>query len=245
MGRARRRVGAETLRLLTTGGALGLGVLAIFGGAALRRAVGTGAVVLMLLAFGVLLVGGKLLLDRALLGPRTSRRAEDTAALAGLLESLPVGWYVFPDFFLAGTAVEFLVLGPGGLFAVEVYRWLTRDTGTAFPEKVAADLGGRTVELERALGRLTGAVDAFPVQPVFCVLEGEGLRVGDIVVHPSAPDLRHVRGVLLATPADLGALLRAGGPRNGVRTRALSPDVAARLARLLSGKRLGGQQPSE
>ena len=57
---------------------------------------------------------------------------------------------MFSEFFLGGAAVEFLAVGPGGLYAVEVYRWLTRETGTAFPERMAADLTARCAEIEAA-----------------------------------------------------------------------------------------------
>ncbi len=234
VGRSRRRLGGETLRLLTTFGALVLAVLVVFLALAIRSRVGTGAVISGLLVFGVLLVPGKLLLDRLLLGVGGTRRAEDSAVLARLLESLPEGWYVAPGLLVAGTVVEFLVAGPGGLYAVEVYRGLARDTGTGFHDRVAIDLAARASELELGLARMTGTTGIFLVQPVFCAVEAEGVRLGDLVVHPEAVDLREFRGVLIATPDNLGALLRAGGPRHGVRTRSLDSGVSARLMRLLS-----------
>ncbi len=231
------RVGSETLRTLTTVAAVVLVVAALFAGIKFVSAGASAvlvAVVLVVVTAG--LVVGKLVLDRRLGAGPGGRRAEDTEAVAGDLASLPDSWWVFRDFFFGGSGVEFLAVGPGGAFAVEVFRWLARDTGTSFHERVTSDLRGRAADLEAAIGRASGLGSTLCVQPVFVCLEGEGLRLGEILLHPSAPDLRHVCGVLIATRGDLLPLLRAGGPRDGVRTRTLEPDMALRLGRFLKEK---------
>lgn len=237
VGRKGGRVGSETLRTLTTVAAVVLVVAALFVGIKFVSAGGSAVLVAAVLAVVTGgLVAAKLLLDRGLGGGLVGRRAEDTEAIAGDLASLPDSWWVFRDFFFAGSGVEFLAVGPGGVFAVEVFRWLARDTGTSFYERVTSDLRGRAADLEAAIGRASGLQNTLSVQPVFVCLEGEGLRLGEIMLHPSAADLRHVCGVLIATRGDLLPLLRAGGPRDGVRARTLEPDMALRLGRFLKEK---------
>jgi hypothetical protein len=226
------------VRLATTAGALILGVLAVFLGMQSFRAGASPFVVMAVLVVIALpaLVLGKLYLDRRLLGGAGTRRTQDTRALGDLLGTLPPGWWVYADFFLGGSGVEYLVVGPSGLYAVEVFRWLARDTGTAFHEKVASELNGRSVETAAALTRLTGSRQPLAVQPVYVATESEGVRVGDILLHPAAPDLYHLRGVIVATRENLLPLLRSGGPQYGVRTRPLEPELVDRLGRMLAQK---------
>jgi hypothetical protein len=234
VGGRKRRLGRESVLLATTVAAVALGVVSVFIAIQVARA-GHGAV----LAVGIVVVlggavaAGKLLLDHVLVGGFNGRRAEDTQGLSNLLSRLPDTWWVFSEFFLGGSAVEFLAVGPGGAYAVEVYRWLARETGTAFSERAAADLTERSVLLEGAISRLSGMGASLRVQPVYVCLEAEGLSLGDLVVHPSVPDLRYVGGVLIAGPQNLLPLLRTGEPHFVVRTNRLDADKVPRLARLL------------
>jgi len=234
VGSRRQRLGRESVLLATTVAAVFLGVMSVFAAIQLARAdfsvvLAVGAVVVL----GGGIVAGKLMLDHILVGGTEGRRAEDTRRLAGLLASLPDTWWVFGELFLGGSAVEFLALGPGGAYAVEVYRWLTRETGTAFSERMAADLTARSSQLEAAIGRLSGMGGALRVQPVYVCLEAEGLRLGDLVLHPSVADIRDMGGVIIAGPQNLLPLLCTGGPGVAVRTNGLDTDMVPRLARLL------------
>ena len=83
------------------------------------------------------------------------------------------------------------------------------------------------------MNRLSGMGGALAVQPVYVCLEVEGLRLGDLVLHPDVPDVRDVGGVLIAGPQNLLPLLRTGEPHFAVRTTRLDPDKVPRLARLL------------
>lgn len=235
IGGRRRRVGDESVRLATTAGALVAGVAAVFVGIqGVRSGIGTALVVAVLVVLvAPALVVAKLLLDRRLVGASASRRTQDTRALGERLAGLPDTWWVFPDAFFADTGVEFLVIGPGGLFAVEVFRWLARDTGTAFHEKVASELATRAQELRIVLTRMTGSREGLPVQPVYVSMEAEGLRIGDLVIHSAATDLYVLRGVIVATLDNLLPLLRVGGAEPGVGTRPLDPEVVQRLGQLL------------
>lgn len=234
VGQQKHRLGPEGLRMATMAAAVLLAVIAVFVVLRLIQAgLSTVLAVFLLLVVFAGLVPAKLLADQYLLGRARGRRSEDTQALFGELRRLPDSWWLFPDFVLGGSGVEFLAVGPGGLFAIEVYRWLGRDTGTAFPEKMALDLAARAAEIAEAIGRLAG-VRAPGIQPVYHSFDTEGLAVGELVVHPAAADLRHIRGVLLTTSQSLLPLLRTGGPQYGVRTRSLEAEQAARLAQHLS-----------
>lgn len=234
VGSRRQRLGRESVLLATTVAAVFLGVMSVFVAIQLTRAglsvvLAVGAVVVL----GGGIAAGKLMLDHILVGGTEGRRAEDTQRLAGLLAGLPDTWWVFGELFLGGIAVEFLAVGPGGAYAVEVYRWLTRETGTAFPERMAADLTARSAQLEAAIGRLSGMGDSLRVQPVYVCLEAEGLRLGDLVLHPSVEDIRDLGGVIIAGPQNLLPLLRTAGPHVAVHTNGLDADMVPRLARLL------------
>jgi hypothetical protein len=234
VGHRKRRLGRESVLLGTTVAAVFLGVVSVFIAIQVARS-GHGVVLAVgiVLVLGGVIAAGKLLLDHVLVGGLKGRRAEDTQRLGVLLNGLPDTWWVFSEFFLGGSAVEFLAVGPGGAYTVEVYRWLARETGTAFSERVATDLAERCALLEAAISRLSGMGASLRVQPVYVCLEAEGLSLGDLVVHPSVPDLRYVGGVLIAGPQNLLALLRTGEPHFVVRTHSLDADKVPRLARLL------------
>ena len=234
VGGRRQRLGRESVLLGTTVAAVFLGVVSIFVAIQLVRA-GLAALpaVGLVVVLGVAITVGKLMLDHMLVGGSGSRRAEDTRRVGGLLSGLPDTWWVFSELFLGGSAVEFLALGPGGAYAVEVYRWLTRETGTAFPESMASDLTARSLDLETAIGRLSGLGDSLRVQPVYVCLEVEGLRLGDLVLHPSIPEMRDLGGVIITGPQNLLLLLRTGAPHVAVRTNNLDSATAPRLARFL------------
>lgn len=234
VGGGRKRLGRESIQLVTTVAAVFLGVLLVFVAIQVAKAgfdalLAAGIVVVL----GGVIAAGKLLLDHLLVGSTEGRRAEDTCRLGELLAGLPDTWWVFTELFPGGSAVEFLAVGPGGAFAVEVYRWLTRETGTAFPERMAADLTARSAELEAAISRLSGLGGALRVQPVYVCLEAEGLRLGDLVLHPSVADIRDVGGVIFAGPQNLLPLLRTGAPHLAVRTNSFDSDKLPRLAKLL------------
>ena len=234
MGSGEQRLGRESVTLATTVGAVFLAVLAVFVAIqATRSGFGVFAAAGVVVVLGGVIAAGKLMLDHVLVGGTGGRRAEDTRRLAGLLAGLPDAWWVFSELFLGGSAVEFLAVGPGGAYAVEVYRWLTRETGTAFSERMAEDLTARSADLEAAIGRLSGMGAALRVQPIYVCLEAEGLRLGDLVLHPSVPDVRALGGVLLAGPQNLLPLVRTGGSHLSVRTTSLDSDMVPRLARLL------------
>jgi len=224
----------ETVLLATTVAAVFLGVVAVYAGIRLSRS-GVGILLSagLVIVLGGVITAGKLIVDHALVGRADSRRTEDTQRLAGLLAGLPDSWWVFSALTLGDGEVEFLAVGPGGLYAVEVYRWLTRETGTAFPERMAADLTARCAELEVAVNRLSGMGGALAIQPVYVCLESEGLRLGDLVLHPLVTDVRDVGGVLIAGPQNLLPLLRTGAPHVASRTRRVDSDKVPRLARLL------------
>lgn len=234
VGGRRQRLGRESVMLATTVGAVFLVVAVVFVAIqATRAGFGAVAAVGVVVVLVVVIAAGKLMLDHVLVGGTSGRRAEDTERLGGLLAGLPDTWWVFSELFLAGSAVEFFAVGPGGAYAVEVYRWLTRETGTAFSERMAEDLTARSAQLEDAIGRLSGLGAALRVQPVYVCLEAEGLRLGDLVLHPSVPDIRALGGVLLAGPQNLLPLVRTGGSHLSVRTTSLDSDMVPRLARLL------------
>lgn len=234
VGGRRQRLGRESVLLATTVAAVVLGVLSVFVAIQLTRA-GFGAVLAvgLVVVMGGAITAGKLMLDHILVGGTGGRRAQDTQRLGGLLAGLPDTWWVFSELFLGGSAVEFLVVGPAGAYSVEVYRWLTRETGTAFPDRMAADLTARSLELGAAIGRLSGMGDALRVQPVYVCLEAEGLRLGDLVLDPSVADIRDMGGVVIAGPQNLLRLLRMGGSHVAVHTDSLDADKVPRLARLL------------
>lgn len=234
VGGRRRRLERESILLATTVAAVFLGVVSVFVSIQVVRAgfsaiLAAGVVVML----GGAIAVGKLVLDHMLVGGTQGRRADDTRRLGEVLAGLPDTWWVFSELFLGGSAVEFLALGPGGVYAVEVYRWLARETGTAFPERMAADLTARSAQLEVAINRWSGMGGALRVQPVYVCLEAEGLRLGDLLLHPSVPDVRDVGGVLVAGPQNLLPLIRTGGPLLAGRTNNLDSDKVPRLARLL------------
>ncbi|MHB1343438.1 MAG: hypothetical protein ACYCX3_03695 [Thermoleophilia bacterium] len=231
-GPARRRLGDESVRLATMAVAV-LGAVLVVAGAiwVVQR---TGAIVIAVLLTVVLLpvlMLGKVLADRALVGTSGGRRAEDTGRLLGRLARLPDGWWVVSEPVLSGAVVETLVLGPRGIYAVEVFRWLTRDTGSAFHEKVATELSSRARDMESALGRLTN-LRGLAVQPVFFCVEEEGVRVGDLLLHASVEDLRALGDVAVVTPVNLEAFLRAPTPHPGLRAAPLDPADIPRLVGL-------------
>ncbi|MHB0978752.1 MAG: hypothetical protein ACYC5Q_01525 [Thermoleophilia bacterium] len=239
-GPAARRVGDESVRLATMAAALLGGVLVVAGAIWLVRA--TGALVIAVVVAVVLLAllaVGKLLADHVLLGGSGGRRKEDTGRLVRSLSGLPDGWWVISEPVLSGAVVETLVVGPRGVFAVEVFRWLTRDTGSAFHQKVAADLASRAYEMESALGRLTN-LPGMAVQPVFFCVEEEGVRVGDLFLHETVEDLRSVGGVAVVTPRNLQPFLRAATPYPGLRARPLDSADIPRLAGLFQKRGAGG-----
>lgn len=232
-GPARRRLGEESTRLATMAAAVLAAVLVVAGAIwAIQR---TGAVAVILPITVVLvaaLAAGKVLADRLLLAGGAGRRNEDSRRLLAELTRLPDGWWVVSEPVLSGAVVETLVLGPKGIFAVEVFRWLTRDTGSAYHQKVASDLASRARDMESALGRLTN-LPGVAVQPVFFCVEEEGVRVGDLLLHDRVEDLRALGEVAVTTPRNLLALLRAGAPHPGLRARPLDPADLPRLVRLL------------
>lgn len=122
---------------------------------------------------------------------------------------------------------------------VEVFRWLTRDTGTAFHEKVADDLSTRCADIENLLVRLTN-LPGLTVQPVFFSVEQEGVRVGDVVLDSPVQELRVVGKVAVVTPVNLEAFLRATTPHPGLRSRPLDPADLPRLVRLVQARSAGG-----
>lgn len=231
-GPARRRLGDESLRFATMAGALAAAVLVVAGAIWLAQA---GRLLVALIAAAALLgllAVGKLMLDRMLLGGSGGRRGEDTRRLLGSLSTLPDGWWVVSEPVLSGVVVEVLVLGPRGIFAIEVFRWLTRDTGSAFHQKVALELSSRAQEMGSALARLTN-LPGLAVQPVFFCVEEEGVRVGDLLLHETVDDLRALGDVAVVTPRNLSAFLRAATPHPGLRARPLDSSDLPRLVRLL------------
>ncbi|MHB9149087.1 MAG: hypothetical protein ACYC33_03210 [Thermoleophilia bacterium] len=233
-------MGAETIRMGTMVVVVALGVAVVALAIWIHRSTGATivAVLLSLLAFVVLAVG-KVLADRALIGISDGRRKEDSDRLMAILSRLTPGWWVLREPVLAGTVVETLVMGPRGVFVVEVFRWLTRDTGAAFHEKVADDLSTRCADVENLLVRLTN-LPRLTVQPVFFCVEQEGVRVGDLVLDSPVQELRVVGKVAVVTSVNLEAFLRAATPHPGLRARPLDPADLPRLVRLVQTRSAGG-----
>lgn len=239
-GPPRRRLGDESVRLATMAAALAGGVLVVAGAIWVSRRTGALAVpVLVTVVLLALLAAGKLLADRTLVGESRGRRAEDRGRLLGLLARLPEGWWVVAEPVLSGAVVETVVLGPRGIYAVEVFRWLTRDTGSAFHEKVANELASRARDMESALRRLTN-LPGLAVQPVFFSVEEEGVRVGDLLLHESVEDLRTLADVAVVTPVNLESFLRASTPHPGLRAQPVDPADIPRLVSLFQKSGTGG-----
>lgn len=227
----RGRLGPEGVRMVTMVGAVGLVVAAM----AISMEVSDSGTAVAVSGVGAAILGGggKVLLDRSLLGGKRDRREQDTQDLGARLQSLPRGWHVYPNPLVGGAVVEFLVIGPGGVFAVEVFRWLVRTEGTDHHEIVAEGLAGRAADIENKLGKFYGGSSKIGVQPVFFLPEAEGINIGDLVVQEEPGEVRQVKGVLLGGADTLLRVVKGGGSRRGVRTRALSQEEVRRLAGLM------------
>lgn len=106
------------------------------------------------------------------------------AYVGKVLETLPSGWRVFHDLDLGGENVDHLVIGPGGVFSLEVKNYSGKVTATPTglynkgerQDKIVKQAWRQSHKLRELLG-----VEVVPIL-VFVGDELEGSRVGRLMV---------------------------------------------------------------